>query len=75
MAPVISHPLLPLDDKEILVFELNVRAGYQNFIGQELGLPTIFVEHSLACIRNKSACCAYVGAHIVTFSSMSVKVD
>ena len=55
------------DDFFTLDDTLNVLAGYQNFIGQELGLPTIFVEHNLADIRNRSACCAHVGAHIVTF--------
>lgn len=47
MAPVIFPPLLPLNDKEILVFELNIHAGYQNFKCQKLGLSTFIQSTAL----------------------------
>ena len=47
VAAVIFPPFSPLNDEEILVFELNIHAGYWNFKCQKLGLSTFFQSTAL----------------------------
>ena len=47
MARVIFSPFSPLNDEEILVFELNIHAGYWNFKCQTLRLSTFFQSTAL----------------------------